>query len=49
MSTLTPSPSASILITTLSASRNAKNTDIMISAAELITRAVTASPLTTLA
>jgi hypothetical protein len=48
ISTLTPRPSASILITTASEARKEKNTLIMISAAEVITRAVTARPDATL-
>lgn len=41
---LTPRPSASILTTTLLDSRKARKTQVMITAAQVITRAVAARP-----
>lgn len=48
-STLTPRPRASIFTTTLAESRKARNTLVMVSAAQLMTRAVADSPAATLA
>lgn len=49
MMLLTPSPTASILTTALLYSTKARNMQVMISAAQLITRAGAASPPVTLA
>jgi hypothetical protein len=48
MMMLTPRPSASIFTTTSVDSRNARKTQVMISAAQLMTRAVAARPSATL-